>query len=60
MTLDEAMRLLEDTVRAMQRENDELRSDVRRLAEQNSELCDEVFALREQLGLANTKRPGGA
>ena len=59
MTLDEAMRLLDETARALVRENDELRSDVRRLAEQNSDLCDEVFALREQLGLSNTQRPGG-
>lgn len=49
MTLDMLMDQVREAVTQLERENAELRRDVKRLADQNGDLCDQVHALREQL-----------
>ena len=61
-----ALREFVTQVEANERECAQLRRDVERIANQNGDLCDELHELRaenerlrEQIGMATTKRPGG-
>lgn len=42
-----------ERIERLERENAELRAEVRRLAMANNDLCDELFEARERLTAAN-------